>query len=93
MQSFLSTIDKSMAKNYVNEFEPIWFGEFFTPDIKAHVYATTNLMGEKRLRASPDYVNYFNAILNFSNSGMDPNKFEEWQGVLDKILNKSSKKE
>ena len=92
VQSFLSTIDKSMAKKYVNEFEPIWLGEFFTPDIKAHVYATTNLMGEKRLRASPDYVYYFNAILYFSSSGMDPNKFEEWQGVLDKLLNKASKK-
>jgi hypothetical protein len=92
IQSCIGEVDKSKAKLFVKTFEPFWFGEFFTPDIKAHVYATSNLMGEKSLRVKPDFIAYFNSVLYFSQAGLDPKIFEDWQTTLDKVLNKLSKK-
>ena len=92
MQSCIGEADKSKAKVFYRTFEPFWLGDFFTPDLKAHVYATANLMGEKGLRVKPDYISYFNALLYFAQAGLDAKKFEDWQSALDKVLNKLSKK-
>ena len=92
VQSFLGNVDKAYAKKYVKSFEPHWFGPFFTPDVKAHVYATLNMMGEKRLSANIEYVSYFNAILYYAESGLDAEKFEVWQSTLDRVLNIKQKK-
>ena len=55
IQSFLGTVNKVDAKKFVSDFEPIWLGDFFNPDIKAHVYATVNyatVYATDRLRLS-----------------------------------------
>ncbi len=92
IQSYLGTINKIDAKKFVSDFEPIWLGDFFNPDIKAHVYATVNLMGEKHLKAYPDYKNYFSAIYQFASSGKTPKNFEDWASTLDRVLNGRDKK-
>ena len=92
VQSFLGNVDKSYAKNYVKTFEPLWLGSFFTPDIKAHIYATLNTMGEKRFSPNIEYVSYFNAILSFAQSGLNEEKFDQWQSALDRVLNIKQKK-
>tara|TARA_B100001287_G_scaffold192399_1_gene162633 strand:+ start:8208 stop:12641 length:4434 start_codon:yes stop_codon:yes gene_type:complete len=92
LQSCIGEADKSKAKNFVKSFEPFWLGEFFTPDLKAHVYATSNLMGEKGMRVKPDYLSYFNSLLYFSKTGLDAKTFEDWHSTLDKVINKLSKK-
>ena len=86
------SVNKVDAKKFVSDFEPIWLGDFFNPDIKAHVYATVNLMGEKHLKAYPDYKNYFSAIYHFASSGKTPKNFEDWQSTLDRVLNGRDKK-
>ena len=92
VQSTIGEVDKSRAKVFVNTFESYWLGDFFSPDLKAHVYATANLMGEKGLRVNPDYLSYFNALLYLSQAGLNVKTFEDWQSTLDKVLNKLSKK-
>ena len=80
-----------MPKNMSNLLSPIGLALFY-PDVKAHVYATLNMMGEKRLSANIEYVSYFNAILYYAESGLDAEKFEVWQSTLDKVLNIKQKK-
>ena len=92
VQSFLGEYDKTIAKKYVKSFEPLWFGEFFDVDNKAHVYATLNTMVSKNLRVSPHFLSYFNAILYYSESNMSKENFEKWQNVLDMLLKKSNNK-
>ena len=92
VQTFLGTYDKSKAKKYVKSFEPLWLGEFFTPDNKAHVYATLNAMVSKGLRPYPDFFSYFNAIYYYSDSKMSAENFEKWQNVLDQLLKKATNK-
>ena len=92
VQSFLGEYDKTIARKYVKSFEPLWFGEFFDVDNKAHVYATLNTMVSKNLRVSPHFLSYFNAILYYSESNMSKENFEKWQNVLDMLLKKSNNK-
>ena len=49
-------------------------------------------MGEKRLSPNIEYVSYFNTILSFAQSGLDEEKFEEWQSTLDRVLNIKQRK-
>ena len=92
VQEFIGNYDKSIAKKYVKSFEPLWLGDFFTPDKKAIVYALLNSMEEKKLNVYPDFINYFNAIYNYSNSGMSSEKFEKWNTTLDNVLKKYNNK-
>jgi len=92
VQEFIGNYDKSIAKKYVKSFEPLWLGDFFTPDNKALVYALLNSMEEKKLNVYPDFINYFNAIYNYSNSGMSSEKFEQWNSTLDNVIKKYNNK-
>ncbi|MBM77940.1 MAG: hypothetical protein CL846_05620 [Crocinitomicaceae bacterium] len=92
VQSHLATFDKADAKKFVSDFEPVWLGDFFNPDIKAHVYSTVNLMAQKGLKPYPDFKNYFTAIYSYAKSGKTPKDFDDWQITLDKVLNGRNKK-
>ena len=37
VQAFIGNYDKTKAKKYIKSFEPLWLGDFFTPDNKALV--------------------------------------------------------
>ena len=92
VQSFIGDFDKTRARKYIKSFEPLWFGEFFDANNKAHVYATLNTMVSKNLRVSPHFLSYFNAILYCSQNEMSKEKFENWQNVLDILLKKANSK-
>ena len=92
VQAFIGNYDKTKAKKYIKSFEPLWLGDFFTPDNKALVYASLNSMEEKKLNVYPDFINYFNAIYNYSNSGMNSEKFEKWNSTLDNVIKKYNNK-
>ena len=92
VQEFIGNYDKSIAKKYIKSFEPLWLGDFFTPDNKAIVYALLKSMEEKKLNVYPDFINYFNAIYNYSKSRMSSEKFEQWNITLDDIIKKYNNK-
>ena len=92
VQAFIGTYDKTKAKKYIKSFEPVWLGDFFTPDNKALVYASLNSMLEKKLRVYPDFISYFDAIYNYSNSGMKSENFEKWNNTLDNVIKKYNNK-
>ena len=92
VQNFLGNYDKSIARKYVKSFEPLWLGEFFTPENKAHVYATLNTMVSKGLRPYPDFLSYFNAIYYYSDAELSEENFEKWQDVLDMLLKNATNK-
>ena len=49
-------------------------------------------MGDKALRVRPDYMSYFNTIFYYAEAGVDVKTIEDWHYVLDKVVNKLSKK-
>ena len=49
-------------------------------------------MEEKKLNVYPDFINYFNAIYNYSSSEMSSEKFEQWNSTLDNIIKKYNNK-
>jgi hypothetical protein len=92
VQLFIGNYNKTKAKKYVNSFETLWLGDFFTPDNRSLVYATLNSMLEKKLRVYPDFISYFDAIYNYSNSGMSSEKFQKWNNILDNVIKKYNNK-
>ncbi len=92
VQVYIGTHDKIKAKKYIKSFEPLWLGDFFTPNHKALVYNTLNLMLEKNLRVFPDFISYFDAIYNYSNSDMSSDNFIKWNKTLEKVIKKYNNK-
>ena len=88
VQAYIGTYDKIKAKKYIKYFEPLWLGDFFTPDHKALVFNTLNLMLEKKLRVFPDFISYFDAIYNYSNSNMSSDNFVKWNNTLENVVKK-----
>ena len=80
VQVFIGNYDKTKAKKYIKSFEPLWLGDFFTAQNKSIVYAILNSMIEKKLRVYPDFISYFDALYNYSNSGMSSENFKN--GIL-----------
>ena len=92
VQSYLGVLYKVDAKAFVKEFEPIWLGSSFSLEQRAQVYATSNKMAQKRLRAYPDFRNYLDAVMNFAISGKSEQDFNQWQQTIDKVLEGREKK-
>ena len=92
VQSYLGVLNKVDAKAFVKEFEPIWLGSSFSLEQRAQVYATSNKMAQKRLRAYPDFRNYLDAVMNFAISGKSEQDFNQWQQTIDKVLEGREKK-
>jgi hypothetical protein len=92
VQVFIGNYDKTKAKKYIKSFEPLWLGDFFTAQNKSIVYAILNSMIEKKLRVYPDFISYFDALYNYSNSGMSSENFEKWNIVLDNVIKKYNNK-
>ena len=43
------TVGKAEGKDFIKEFEPIWFSDFFEPEIREVIYNTCDNMNEKRM--------------------------------------------
>ena len=93
VQSYLGVLNKVDAKAFIKEFEPIWLGSSFSLEQRAQVYATSNKMAQKRLRAYPDFRNYLDAVMNFAISGKSEQDFNQWQQTIDKVLEGREKNE
>ena len=59
------------------------------PDIIEKIATVCNDMNDRKMRAYPYFVIYFDAINAFSQSQNEKEKFDEWQSVLDAIIARS----
>ena len=80
-ESYLAFVNKSDAKEFMKEFEPVWLGTELIPEQRAQVYTTSNLMSEKKLKPYPDFKNYLSAIMNFVSSGKTNDDFNHYQYI------------
>ncbi len=91
-ESYLAFVNKSDAKEFMKEFEPVWLGTELIPEQRAQVYTTSNLMSEKKLKPYPDFKNYLSAIMNFVSSGKTNDDFNAWHETLIAVLDGNNKK-
>lgn len=92
MEDYLSDARKE-GKDFMKQFELVWYGGYFSEKQREGVYAVTNKMLDKKLRAFPDFRNYLFTVGSFV---VDKNQteasFEAWQEIIFKLLDERRKK-
>ncbi len=93
MESFLVSSRKE-GKDFMKQFQEVWYGGYFSESQRQGVYATTNRMLQKKLRAFPDFRNYLFTVGSFV---VDENQTDEsfmaWQRILFRLMDQRRKKD
>lgn len=86
MDDYLSAARKE-GKGFMKQFEVVWYGGYFSEKQREGVYAISNIMLKKKLRAFPDFRNYLYTVGSFVvDSNQTDESFEAWQGILLELL-------
>lgn len=85
-EDYLGYVNKSDAKDFMKEFELVWFGGKFSAAQRAIVYTTSNIMSQKKLKPYPDFKNYLSAVMNFVGSGKSNEDFNIWHETVTKVM-------
>lgn len=92
MEAFLVSSRKE-GKDFMKQFEVVWYGGYFTERQREGVYTVSNQMLKKKLRAFPDFRNFLFTVGSFV---VDENQTEEsyasWESILLKLLEDKQKK-
>jgi hypothetical protein len=91
MELFLQATNKKDAEKLIERFTIPWNGGKFNNDQKERIYSTADAMLKKRLKAFPDFSNYLNALIGFSESTQTAQSFENWHAGIDKLLKGSGR--
>ncbi|HEX5002717.1 MAG TPA: hypothetical protein VFW78_09480 [Bacteroidia bacterium] len=86
MQSFLAVTNKKDAEKLIEKFTIPWNGGKFNGDQQERIYSTCDAMLKKRLKAFPDFSNYLNALIGFTESSQSAASFDNWHAGISKLL-------
>ena len=92
VQSYLGVYNKADAKEFIKVFEPVWLGGTITPDQKAQIYETANIISQKKLKAYPEFKNYMLSVMNFAVNARSNEDFTDWHETFHKVLKNRDKK-
>ena len=86
-------VGKVEGKKFIKEFEPIWFSDFFEPEIREVIYNTCDNMNEKRMLPLSEFRAYLMAVTAFVNSDHEIEQFNSWHTAVDnKLLGRSKRR-
>jgi hypothetical protein len=91
MQAFLAATNKKDADKLIERFTVPWNGGKFNASQMDRIYNTTDAMLKKRLKAFPDFSNYLNALIGFSESTQSAQSFDAWHAGIDKLMTGSTR--
>jgi hypothetical protein len=89
MEAFIETVDKKVAKELLDQFEPIWIEQYSAPQ-QEQVLAIANTMAKRRMAAIPNFRDYLQTLMGFAVSGKSPDVFSDWMSTLEKAVSKGS---
>ena len=92
METFLTDARKE-GKDFMKQFEEVWYGGYFSEAQRRGVYNITNQMLNKKMRAFPDFRNYLYTVGSFVTSEFQTeSSFDQWQATLLKLLDDRNKR-
>ncbi len=86
MELFLAATNKKDADKLIERFTVPWNAGKFSSEQQERIYNTVDAMLKKRLKAFPDFSNYVNALIGFSESDQTNQSFDNWHAGIDKLL-------
>jgi len=92
ISSFLEATNKKEAVKLMERFEIPWTTGTLNSSQKELIYQTCDAMLGKRLKAFPDFSNYLNALIGFSESTQSAESFTNWHTGINKFLKGSTRR-
>lgn len=92
--SFLVEADKKEGTAFIEKtFTPFWNGSYLDQATRARMVAISNVMGKKRFRAIPDFMDMLGTAEAFSAKGHSPAEFDAWMKGLERAGRSSRKQD
>ncbi|MFM2285644.1 MAG: hypothetical protein RLZZ543_1141, partial [Bacteroidota bacterium] len=87
IETYISAADKQQAKLLIDQLEPAWKTKF-SPAVQQTIMATSSAMLKKRMNAIPNFRDYFQCIIAYSESGKNVDYFNNWHTQLNTLITK-----
>lgn len=92
ISKFLEEARKKEAKEFMENFTPVWYGGIISDPERRAVYRTCNFMLEKKMQPFPDFQSYLFSVISFIKSNQPKESFEAWQESIEKLIDSKNKK-
>lgn len=84
-QSVSSSELKDAGKTLMTEFSDLWLNNKFDREEKDSIYEICNVMLKRKMKPYPNFLEYLRACINFHNSNLPSESYQEWQYSLRKL--------
>ncbi|MCB0762837.1 MAG: hypothetical protein KDC12_15025, partial [Flavobacteriales bacterium] len=86
LSDFMNASKQKVGKKFVeDEFTPVFLSANYNPNMQNLVYATCDLLLEKKMKAYPEFESYLRALIAFPNTGKDEAFFTNWHSIIHQI--------
>ena len=86
MTDFMEAARKSETKDFMKEFEPVWYGGIFSEEERNAIYNTCNFMLDRKMLPFPDFRDYLYTMMSFVKSDQSIESLHAWQRSLEQII-------
>lgn len=87
VNTLLSAANKKDAKTFVEEeFAPAWNSERFSDASRKRIYKISDEMLKKRLRAYPEFRDFFSSLVAFTQSRQSDESFDGWLTIMEELV-------
>lgn len=90
-EKFMGQYDRKEAKNFIDEFKPLWLG--VPSNIKSDVYQYSNTLVGKGAKPYPEFWAYLTSIKKMAENNLLNSVYEGWKNTLTKTLDARDKKQ
>jgi len=87
MRDYLSNVRSKEGKDFMKQFESVWYGGYFTEEQRTEVYKTANKMLERNYKPFPHFKDYLYTVGSFvTDETQSEESFISWQNTLSNLL-------
>lgn len=84
---------KKDAESFLQNLKIKWQSDFFSDEIKAQIYITSNKMLTNKMSVVPFFKDYFNALIHFLEKNNDHTSLIAWMHAVEYFLDHKSSRE
>ena len=92
IEKFISPLPKSQSKELISSFKSVYASKY-SSDQKDKIVSFSNQLLKKKIKLKPHFLAFFNSVIGQAKpSNFNTEDFNNWSGVMDKLLKQRNKK-